>query len=136
MATSLTIGGLAQAAAVNTETVRYYQKRGLLPVPDRVLGGIRRYSAADVEQLRFIKRAQAVGFSLAEILTLLELRAKVCCSATRELALAKVQMIDDRCEELQRMRAELAQWIADCDANDADLTCPVIEHLQADIEPS
>jgi MerR family mercuric resistance operon transcriptional regulator len=136
MATSLTIGGLAQAAAVNTETVRYYQKRGLLPVPDRVLGGIRRYSAADVEQLRFIKRAQAVGFSLAEILTLLELRAKVCCSATRELALAKVQMIENRVDELQQMRAELAQWIADCDANDADLTCPVIEHLQADIKPS
>jgi MerR family mercuric resistance operon transcriptional regulator len=136
MNTSLTIGGLAQAVAVNTETVRYYQKRGLLPVPDRVLGGIRRYSAADVEQLRFIKRAQAVGFSLAEILTLLELRATVCCSATRELALAKVQMIDQRCEELQQMRAELARWIADCDTNDADLTCPVIEHLQQDIEPS
>ena len=132
MSTSLTIGSLAKAVAVNVETVRYYQRRGLLPEPNRALGGIRRYSASDVERLRFIKRAQAVGFTLAEILTLLELRSHVCCSATRTLALAKVQMIDDRCEELQQLRTELARWIADCDANVAGLTCPVIEHLEAD----
>ena len=132
MPTSLTIGSLAKAVAVNVETVRYYQRRGLLPEPSRALGGIRRYSASDVERLKFIKRAQAVGFTLAEIMALLKLRANGCCSATRTLAAAKLQMINDRCNALQQLRTELARWIADCDANIADVTCPVIEHLEAE----
>jgi hypothetical protein len=56
----------------------------------------------------------------------------VCCSATRSLAVAKVQMIEHRCEELQQLRAELVRWIADCDANSANVTCPVIDHLETD----
>lgn len=132
MSTSFSIGSLAKAAGVNVESVRYYQRRGLLPEPSRALGSIRHYGVADVERLRFIKRAQAVGFTLAEILTLLMLRANVCCSATRSLAVTKVQMIEHRCEELQQLRAELVRWIADCDANRADVTCPVIEHLESD----
>ena len=131
MPTTLTIGALAKAAGVNIETVRYYQRRGLLAEPSRALGGIRRYGPAEIERLRFIKRAQAVGFTLAEIQILLQLRANVCCSATRELAVAKVQMIEHRCEELLQLKAELTRWIADCDANAVDLTCPVIEHLDA-----
>lgn len=130
MPSALTIGGLAKAAGVNVETVRYYQRRGLLPEPTRSLGEIRRYSVADAERLRFIKRAQAVGFTLGEVLALLSLRSRVCCSATRALAAAKVQMIDDRCIELQLLRNELARWIADCDANVAEVSCPVIEHLE------
>lgn len=132
MPPSLTIGALAKAAGVNVETVRYYQRRGLLPEPSRALGGVRRYGPEETERLRFIKRAQAVGFTLAEVQTLLQLRANVCCSATRELAMAKVQMIEHRCEELLQLKAELARWVADCDANAADATCPVIEHLDAD----
>jgi len=132
MSTSLSIGSLAKAAGVNVETVRYYQRRGLLPEPRRALGGIRRYGAADAERLHFIKRAQSVGFTLAEVLTLLRLRTNVCCSETRSLAVAKVRMIEHRCEELQQLRAELVRWIADCDANVAEVTCPVIEHLESD----
>ena len=132
MSSSLSIGSLAKTVGVNVETIRYYQRRGLLPEPNRVLGGIRRYGTADAERLRFIKRAQAVGFTLAEIMTLLRLRANVCCGATRSLAVAKVEMIEHRCEELQQLRAELMRWIADCDANVGDVTCPVIEHLDAD----
>ena len=131
MPTALTIGTLARAAGVNVETVRYYQRRGLLPEPRRALGGIRRYGPADTERLQFIKRAQAVGFTLAEVQTLLQMRANVCCSATRDLAVAKVRMIEHRCEELLQLKAELTRWIADCDANVADVTCPVIEHLDA-----
>jgi MerR family mercuric resistance operon transcriptional regulator len=126
-----TIGGLAKAAAVNVETVRYYQRRGLLSEPARSLGAIRRYGAADVDRLRFIRRAQAVGFTLTEIATLLNLRSRVCCSATRALAATKVAVIDERVNELMQLRAELSHWIADCDANASDASCPVIEHLDA-----
>jgi MerR family mercuric resistance operon transcriptional regulator len=131
MPTPFTIGGLAKAAAVNVETVRYYQRRGLLPEPTRPLGAIRRYGAADVDRLRFIRRAQAVGFTLTEITTLLNLRSRVCCSETRALAAAKVSVIDERLNELQQLRSELSHWIADCDANATDASCPVIEHLDA-----
>ncbi|WP_313918152.1 MerR family transcriptional regulator [Tahibacter sp.] len=133
MSTVYTIAGLAKAAAVNVETVRYYQRRGLLPEPERPLGEIRRYSEADADRLRFIRRAKAVGFTLAEIVTLLSLRARVCCSATRELAAAKVEVIDQRLTELQQLRSELSHWIADCDANATGVSCPVIEHLDAHV---
>lgn len=131
MPTPYTIGGLAKAAAVNVETVRYYQRRGLLTEPARPLGAVRRYGAADVDRLRFIRRAQAVGFTLAEITTLLSLRSRICCDATRALAAAKVAVIDERLNELTQLRSELSHWIADCDANTIDASCPVIEHLDA-----
>ncbi len=78
---SLTIGGLAKAAAVHVETVRYYQRRGLLREPGRPLNGIRRYVAADVAWLRFIKHAQRSGFTLDEIQALLGLRGRPACKA-------------------------------------------------------
>lgn len=131
MSASFTIAGLAQAAEVHVETVRYYQRRGLLAEPAREHGAIRRYGTADAEQLRFIKRAQAVGFTLEEVSSLLALRSHACCSATRSMAASKLAMVERRLEELQRLRAELAQWISDCDANATDADCPVIEHLEA-----
>ena len=123
------IGTLAAAANVNIETIRYYQRRGLIPEPRRPIGGARRYSSSDVERLRFIKRAQAVGFTLAEIHTLLELRSRKSCRATRALAVAKLELIELRMRELQDLKRELKQWVADCDANLEDSTCPVIDHL-------
>ena len=128
---SLTIARLAQAADVHVETVRYYQRRGLLAEPVREPGTIRRYSDTDVETLRFIKRAQGVGFTLEEAANLLALRSRVCCSATRSLAASKLEVIDQRLAELNHLREELAAWIADCDANTTEVSCPVIDHLDA-----
>lgn len=126
---SLTISGLAAAAAVSIETVRYYQRRGLLQEPARPPGGVRRYTHTDVDQLRFIKRAQAIGFTLEEIRSLLELRTQDACHATRELAVSKLQVIDTSIRELRHLRNELAQLIAACDANAGESHCPVIERL-------
>jgi MerR family mercuric resistance operon transcriptional regulator len=124
-----TIAGLAAAAGVHIETIRYYQRSKLVPEPPRPLGGIRRYTGADADRLRFIKRAQAMGFTLAEIVSLLALQRRRSCRATRELAAAKLGLVDARIRELRRLRKELAGLIADCDANTQNTRCPVIQRL-------
>lgn len=126
---SLTIGALAAAAGVHVETVRYYQRRGLLTEPARPRGGVRRYSADDADRLRFIKRAQAMGFALAEIETLLKLRTRRSCRATRELAQVKLNIVTARIHELRQLRKELIILIADCDSNAEDSRCPLIDRL-------
>jgi MerR family mercuric resistance operon transcriptional regulator len=125
----MTIGTLAAAGGVNIETVRYYQRRGLLAQPVRPRGGVRRYAQADAERLRFIKRAQAMGFTLTEIASLLTLQTRRSCRATRELAAAKLQVVDARIHELRHLRGEIARLVADCDANAEDTRCPVMERL-------
>jgi MerR family transcriptional regulator, mercuric resistance operon regulatory protein len=129
MPQSYTIARLAVAAGVHVETIRYYQRRGLLHEPLRPLGGIRRYSDADAERLRFIKRAQTMGFSLAEVESLLRLRVQRSCQATRDLAAAKLQLVDAHIRELSQLRSELARLVASCDANAQESTCPLIERL-------
>lgn len=126
---SLTISGLAAAAEVSIETVRYYQRRGLLRVPARPPGGVRRYANTEVDQLRFIKRAQAMGFTLAEVRSLLKLRGQHTCHATRALAVSKLRLIDTNIHELQQLREGLSQLVAACDANVEESHCPVIERL-------
>jgi MerR family mercuric resistance operon transcriptional regulator len=126
---AFTISGLAAAAAVTVETVRYYQRRGLLRQPGRPLGGVRRYATSDIDQLRFIKRAQAMGFTLQEIKSLLQLRNSDACHATRALAVTKLHLIDANIRELQHLRAELARLVAACDANASEAHCPVMERL-------
>ena len=126
---SVTISGLAAAAMVSIETVRYYQRRGLLSEPLRPPGGVRRYAGTDVDQLRFIKRAQAMGFTLEEIRSLLKLRTQDACHATRALAISKLQLLDTNIRELRRLRKELANLVAACDANAGESHCPVIERL-------
>ena len=124
-----TIARLAHSAGVNVETVRYYQRKGLIQEPPRPPGGVRRYSSEDAQGLRFIKRAQAMGFTLAEIGNLLKLRTHQSCHATREIAATKIQLIDQRIQELRRLRGDLARVVADCDSNREDHTCPAIERL-------
>ena len=124
-----TIAGLAQAAGVTVETVRYYQRRGLMPEPARALGGVRRYSDTDAEQLRFIKRSQAMGFTLDEVKSLLKLRTQRSCRATRQLAVSKLHVIDANIRELQLLRQELSELVSACDANPEESHCPVIERL-------
>lgn len=124
-----TIAGLAAAAGVHVETIRYYQRLKLMPEPLRPAGGIRRYSKEDAERLRFIKRAQAMGFTLAEITSLLTLQQRRSCRAARDLAGAKLHLVDARIGELRSLRKELAGLIADCDANTQDSRCPLIQRL-------
>jgi MerR family transcriptional regulator, mercuric resistance operon regulatory protein len=132
MPQSFTIGQLALAAGVNVETVRYYQRRDLMPEPPRPPGGARRYTEADAQRLRFIKRAQVMGFALADIENLLRLGfGKPSCRTTRELALAKLEAVDERIRELRRLRKELASLVAECDQNRSEAVCPIIERLSA-----
>ena len=129
MSRPYTIARLAAAAGVHVETIRYYQRLRLVPEPARPLGGIRRYTEADAERLRFIKRAQTMGFTLVEVESLLKLQARRSCHDTRELAATKLGLVDARIRELRRLRTELAKLIADCDANTEDNICPVIQRL-------
>lgn len=129
MPQNYTIARLARAAGVHVETIRYYQRLKLVPEPPRPVGGIRRYSDADTERLRFIKRAQVMGFTLAEIRSLITLQARRSCRATRDLAATKLRLVDGRIRELRDLRKELAGLIADCDANTQDTQCPVIQRL-------
>jgi MerR family mercuric resistance operon transcriptional regulator len=125
-----TIARLAAAAGVHVETNRYYQRRYLVPKPRALPGEIRRYGEDDAERLRFIKRAQGMGFTLTEIRSLLELRAHKSCHATRELAAPKLEKVDHKIRELRQLRRELAELIAHCDANREDSSCPAIEHIE------
>jgi MerR family mercuric resistance operon transcriptional regulator len=125
---SLTIGGLAKAANVHVETIRYYQRRGLLREPARPLNGIRRYGLVDVSRLRFIKHAQQSGFTLDEVRALLRLSGRPACGASRILAARKLAAIEDKMRILTRLRRELRAWVAACDANTGD-HCPALEKL-------
>lgn len=114
---------------VHVETIRYYQRLRLVREPPRPLGCIRRYTKADADRVRFIKRAQAMGFTLTEIVSLLALQTRRSCTATRELAATKLRLVDVGIRELRDLRKELAGLIADCDANAERAACPVIQRL-------
>lgn len=128
MPETFTIGALANAASVHVETVRYYQRRGLLREPARPMNGIRRYGMADVSRLRFIKHAQQSGFTLDEVRALLRLSGRPACGASRALAAKKLTAIEDKMRILARLRRELRAWVAACDANTGD-NCPALEKL-------
>jgi len=119
-----TIGGLAKAAGVGVETVRYYQRRGLLPEPARPPGEIRRYGDEDVKRLKFIRSAQAAGFTLAEIKELLDLDAADDRARARELAQARVAALDAKIDELRQARDALAALALSC-ASKRGGTCPL-----------
>jgi MerR family transcriptional regulator, copper efflux regulator len=112
---SLTVGKLAEAAGVGVETIRFYQKRGLLEVPD-TNSGYRKYEARDVARIQFIKRSQAIGFTLKEIAELIELEqdAAARCGDLNTRARSKIQVIDEKVAELARMRAELITLTQTC----------------------
>jgi len=127
----MTIGVLARSAGVNIETIRYYQRRGLIGTPRKPPGGVRRYAADALAQLRFIKRAQQLGFTLKEIGGLLELGAGA-CAETRVLAEARLADIETRLHDLQAMRRTLARLIQVCRAG-RETACPIVESLGGEI---
>jgi len=120
-----TIGGLAKAAGVGVETVRYYQRRGLLPEPPRPPGEVRRYGEADAKRLRFIRSAQAAGFTLNEIRELLKLDAADDRARARELAAARVAALDSKIAELREARDALAALATAC-ATKRGGRCPIL----------
>lgn len=125
MKTNLSIGKLAKAADVGVETVRYYQRRGLLETPSEA-GGMRRYSDDHVDRLRFIKRAQTVGFTLEEIADLLSLNDNRDHRVARQLATEKIQDIELRITRLGKMADALRQLVHECECGGEDMPCPII----------
>lgn len=121
---NLTISALAKEAGVGVETVRFYQRKGLVNEPARA-GGIRRYDARDVERIRFIKRAQTAGFSLAEIAELIALDAGTDRARARELAKARIAALDEKIAELEQARASLSRLARECASGKAG-PCPII----------
>lgn len=129
VAKELLIGELAGQAGVNVETIRYYQRIGLVTVPDRAVRGVRRYSQGDLDRVRFIKRAQALGFSLEEIGLLLGLSDGQHCAETRELAEAKLGMVEKKLDDLAAMRKALKKLVLECSRDSRGRGCPIIEAL-------
>lgn len=121
----MTIAGLAREGGVGVETIRYYQRRGLLDTPERPGGGTRRYGEADMRRLRFIRSAQAAGFTLDEIAELLKLDATDDRDRARELAVARIAALDAKIAELQVARASLARLARHC-AHGDEGPCPII----------
>ncbi|WP_424196657.1 Hg(II)-responsive transcriptional regulator (plasmid) [Ampullimonas aquatilis] len=132
MGTELTIGKLADASGVNIETIRYYQRRGLLDEPPKPLGGHRRYAPEQAKRVRFIKRAQALGFTLDEVGALLTLDAASACGKTRALAVRKLGLIEQKMADLAAMRQALGGLVQQCDAGDGYTACPIIDVLAKD----
>ena len=134
--TKITIGKVATAAGVNVETIRFYQRRGLLEEPHKTPGGFRHYDNATITRLRFIKRAQALGFSLEEVIGLLALEQSKACIQTHDAAVRKLQLVEERITDLQRIRLTLKSLVQQCEAGPAAVSCPIIESLtdSADVE--
>jgi MerR family mercuric resistance operon transcriptional regulator len=128
-APNMTIGAMARATGVGVETIRYYQRRGLLAEPKRHEGRVRRYGVRDVERLRFIKTAQKIGFSLDEITALLQIDDAAGCSDARELAIHKLDEVRNRLQSLRRLERVLAELVGRCESNDRQLVCPLVAAL-------
>jgi MerR family mercuric resistance operon transcriptional regulator len=123
------ISSLAAAAGVNIETVRYYQRRGLLKEPERPPNGVRKYGPTDVGRLQFIRRAQAMGFSLDEIARLLAIEGQGACAQTRAFIERKLEDVHLRLEALQHLEADLAQLLKECRQVADGGACPTIDRL-------
>ena len=128
----LTIGRLAKAAGVNVETIRYYQRRGLIDEPTKPPGGHRRYPAKTLVQIAFIRRAQQLGFSLAEVKSLLELSDGKSTAKTRAIAEKKVASLDLHIDHLTTMRGRLKSLIAASKKAKAGTHCPIITELNGE----
>lgn len=128
----LTIGVIAREAGVGVETIRFYEREGLLEKPERKSSGYRQYGAETVSVLRFIRRAKELGFTLHEIKGLLELRldASATRAEVRQRAKAKVADIENRINDLERMKQALKPLIAACNGKGQLAGCPILEALE------
>ena len=130
----LTSGDVAKQAKVHIETLRYYERRGLVARPPRSLSNYRLYSQDAVRRVQFVKRAQQLGFSLKEIKELLSLRAapKAKCTDVRERAEAKIKDIEERIRSFQAMKKALLKLVAECSWHGPITDCPILESLDSE----
>lgn len=128
---SLTTGKLAKLAGVNIETIRYYERRGLIPKPPRKGSGYRQYSPKTTKQIQFIKHAQELGFSLKEIQELLSLRldSQTPCSEVRKRTEKKITDIEEKIKALKKMKGVLAKLTRACSGHSPISECPILEAL-------
>lgn len=131
MTDGFTIGEVADRAEVNIETLRYYERKGLIQKPPRTASNYRAYPAETVRRVRFVKRAQQLGFSLVEIGELLSLRAspKSRCGDVRDRAEAKIADIDDKMRTLRRMKKALTGLVSECRGRGPVTDCPILSAL-------
>jgi len=127
---NLTIGAFANAAGVNVETIRFYQRRGLIGTPARSFGRIRRYAASDIDRVRFVKSAQTLGFSLDEIGGLLRLDDGTHCDEARAAAEEKLSGVRAKLADLKRIEKVLGDLVEECCAATGSVRCPLISALQ------
>jgi MerR family transcriptional regulator, mercuric resistance operon regulatory protein len=133
----LTIGRLAADAGVGIETIRYYQRRALLPEPEPTPGSaFRKYPRGLVNRIRFIKRAQELGFTLDEVATLLQLEDGTNRRAIRRVAGARLEQIRERVADLQQMEKALSHLIHRCEQTDQAHSCPIIDALLGNVPPA
>src|SRR5579885_1353155 len=126
----LTIGDVARRAGVGVETVRFYERQGLLAEPERRVSGYRQYGDEAVAVLRFIRRAKELGFTLKEIKGLLELRLDATASRAEVRRQAKVADIEAKIADLQRMRDVLQNLVRKCHGEGATTGCPILGALE------
>ena len=128
----LTIGQVADAANVNLQTIRYYERRRLLPATRRSASGYRLYDQDAIRRVRFIRRAQALGFSLQEVSALLALRVrnKGTCEEVERRTRTKISLIEQKISDLQRIRRSLQRLAAACAERRATPECPVLDALE------
>ena len=129
---------MAARARVNPQTLRYYERRGLLAEPSRSASGYRAYSPQAVQIVRFIKRAQDLGFTLDDIESLLQLAegGPEGCDATRAMSVEKIADLDVRIADLKAMRAALARLVATCEQPRNHRECPILMQITSDAEDS
>ncbi len=127
-------GNLAKMAGVNIETIRYYEKQGILPEPDRSPSGYRQYDEETVNRIRFVKRAQKLGFSLSEIKQLLKLsNGQITdCDEVKDIALKKLEAIREKIINLQKLDSILYKLATQCDRQQTIKGCPIIEALMTE----
>ena len=128
MAKPLTIGFLANAANVSIETIRYYQRVGLIQEPPKPATGYRVYSTATIDRIKFIKRAQGLGFSLKEIAELLELGDGHCADVQHRAEVKKVQ-VEEQIRDLIRLKETLNVLIQSCQSDPENTHCPIVDTL-------
>jgi Hg(II)-responsive transcriptional regulator len=129
---SMTIGQVAQKAGIGIETIRFYERKGLIEEPPRKESGYRQYGVGVVDQLAFIQQAKELGFSLKEIGELLSIKAdtKTVCKDVKQVALEKLQDIESKIKLLQRMRRSLKKLVDKCPGEGPINDCPILDALE------